>query len=119
VNLPLKIKYQQKLELRIFRQELRYGYRFFGGSDFESFLGEEMNQEESFLFLKIIYALTFNKNLFLPFFFLLVALFFIPFCPTCFSLRYYMVQDESRFLNLLDTRNGPLRNCQILVSEDF
>jgi hypothetical protein len=67
VNLPLKIKYQQKLELRIFRQELRYGYRFFGGSDFESFLGEEMNQEESFLFLKIIYALTFNKNLFLPF----------------------------------------------------
>ena len=69
MNLPLKIKYQQKLELRIFRQELRYGYRFFGGSDFESFLGEEMNQEESFLFLKIIYALTFNKNLFLHFFF--------------------------------------------------
>lgn len=46
-----------------------------------------MNQEENFLFLKIIYALTFNKNLILHFFFLLVAFFFIPFCPTCFSLH--------------------------------
>jgi len=92
---------------------------FLGALISNHFLGEEMNQEENFFFLKIIYALTFNKNLIFTFFFLLVAFFFIPFCPTCFSLRYYMVQDESRFLNLLDTRNGPLRNCQILVSEDF